>query len=698
MKKNDTGDFCVLYLEASDEKSSLFQVIAAQKKPVVILLEEQTQVFQRPDDFSALKHVKRQLDLPIVFVIPNSTHCAQMAARNGFPVYLSIDALADALTAGHMTRQRKTSALTGMGEQKSRKTVPLTSGEYAPIQRKTVPLTSGEHAPQKKVALASGEYTSLSGTSFISHEDPATPQKGIAFTSGEYALKPEKNRPFSSGEHAPAIIHTIGQDTMMEEEISFARTAPLVEDVPPFSRLEASEPLYPPRPSRPLRSSGPLQATQLTQQAQQVQRAKPLSQPSLMTPHTQPKRRFSLLLAVLTFALVIAGLGSFLVLAHSLPTNAAAPILVGQLTFSSSEQLSENSSQGIEDQITVDLTNLPAPAAHKSYYAWLLGDKAQSDPKAILLGTLAVNNGKAHLFYGGDTQHSNLLLIASRFLVTEEDATMTPISPSPDQTSWRYYGEFSSTPINSPDNPKHFSFLDHLRHLLAADPTLDELELPGGLNNWLYRNTGKVLEWAGSTREQWEDTKDAGFVRRQTTRILSYLDGTSFVRQDLPPGASTLVNDRLASIGLVNVNGPNQDPPCYMTHVVSHLNGLLQAGGSTAQLRKQEADLITAMNDVDHWLTQVRHDAQQIMKMSDQQLQQPGTLSLLNDMIDNATHAYAGQLDPSSGQMRQGVIWIHDHMQSLATLGVNTFTAPNTSLQMIPDTKHPKASVVMRGV
>src|SRR5207244_257554 len=111
MKKNDSGDFCVLYLEPGDDKNSLFQVIAGQKKPVVIMLAEQSRVFQRPDDFSALKHVKRQLDLPVVFVIPHSGHFTQMAARSGFPVYLSIDALADALTVGQIARPRKTSPL-----------------------------------------------------------------------------------------------------------------------------------------------------------------------------------------------------------------------------------------------------------------------------------------------------------------------------------------------------------------------------------------------------------------------------------------------------------------------------------------------------------------------------------------------------------------------------------------------------------
>lgn len=396
-----------------------------------------------------------------------------------------------------------------------------------------------------------------------------------------------------------------------------------------------------------------------------------------------------------TITLIVAILSSLLVLFYkfpmqlSSPTAAApvAPAAVGRIAFLSSGQLSENSSQGIADQVLIDLHNLPNPAPQKSYYAWLLGDKQQSDAQTIFLGALQLNNGVAHLLYPGDAAHTNLLQITSRFLVTEEDARVQPIAPSPDLSVWRFYGEFSQTPINSPDNPKHFSYLDHLRHLLAADPTLDELKLPGGLNDWFYRNTSKIVEWAGSMREQWEESKDVGFVRRQTVRILTYLDGMTYVQMDVPPGTPLNINPRLASIGLLAVNGPNQEPASYLTHIVNHLNGLLQAGGSTPELRKDEAAIITAMNNVENGLAQVRSAAQQIMKMSDQQLRQPQTLTLINDMIDNANNAYASQTDPVTGQVRESATWVHDQMQALATMSISKFTASGSSIQMMPDNR-----------
>ena len=281
--------------------------------------------------------------------------------------------------------------------------------------------------------------------------------------------------------------------------------------------------------------------------------------------------------------------------------------------------------------------------------------------------------------YPGDAQHSNLLVNTSRFLITEEDATIAPMAPSMDPATWRYSGEFSSTPIKSVQNPENFSYLDHLRHLLAADPTLDQLGLPGGLNTWLYRNTGKLVEWSTSMRETWEGTKDAGYVRRQTTRILTYLDGTTFLYRDLPAKQPLLVQERLARVGLLNVAGPNQEPPGYQAHINRHLLGLLQADATPQNLREQIDEFTVAMSNISSWLEKVRGDAQKIVKMSDAQLRQLATLNLLNDMIDNINHAFAGQLDPSTGQTLQGVSWLHEHMNALATLTIAPMK-PNTTL------------------
>lgn len=586
MKYNDAGDFCVLYVEPMDEKTALFPTILGQKKPVVLMLAEQTRVLQRPEDFTELKHVKRQLDQPIVFVAIQSERLLQLAHRNGFPVYPSMDTLADALAKGHMTRQRTKAT-----------TMPLDPARIAHLSNETLPLV-----------------------------------------------------PLSRNAHATDTLPPA------PSPITTRTTEPMHVSEPPLRQ-----------PTRPMKGDG------------------------------RGKRLPTILIALTVTALLAAGLGTFLVFVPNVSmssgsSGAMAPAIVGHLYFLSSEQLSENNSNGIADEVQIDMNNLPSPASGKSYYAWLLSDKSQPDTKATLLGVLPVNKGNAHFLYPGNAQHINLLAASSRLLVTEEDALVAPLTPSPDQNTWRYSGEISSTQIaNASDSTagtKTFSYLDHLRHLLASDPLLDQMELPGGLNNWLYRNTGKILEWTGSMREHWEETPDVTFIRRQTIRTLSYLDGLSYVQQDVPPTIPLGINDRLGRLGILPVNGVNQDPPAYLSHLAFHLNGLLQANTSNKELRTNIAAMIVALNNVRFWLMQVRKDSQQLLKMSDNQMHLPTTLTLLNDMIANANFAYVGQTDTTTGEVHQGITWVHNQMQSLAVIGIAQYSTKSSSIQMIKENNY----------
>lgn len=574
MKSNDAGDFCMLYVEPTDERTALLEFISAQKKPVVIMLPAQSRlkVFQHPDDYGDLKHVKRQLDLPIVFVVSGNEHMRQLAWRNGFPAYISIDALADSLSKGQLALSRQRT-----------------------LARKTVPLS------------------------------PSTPGTERSFSS--------------------------------RRTIPLAPIPPLEQQsIPKGTRAGVNVALTEERPTPPVSEVG------------------------------SGRRRFPAALFIVSLLVLVgAGMISYLSFFRMFPFAPAAPViqLVGHISFLSSEQLSENSSQGIDDEVQIDLHSLSSPAAGKSYYAWLLGDKNLSDSKAILLGKLSVNRGNAYLLYPGDQQHTNLLEFNSRFVVTEEDAAMTPITPSPDYSAWRYYGEIPQSP--DPLNSHHYSFLDHVRHLLASEPMLNDLELPGGLNNWFYRNTGKLIEWTISARDRWEESKDLAFVRRQTIRTLTYLDGLSFVQQDMPPDATLPDTSKLDSVGLLDVNGQNQNPASYLGSIVYHLNGLLDAPGSTQDVRKNAAQIITAMNNVQGWLETMHADAKQIVAMTDAQLGQSAAFTLLNDLVDQANHAYVGEIGPTNGEMREGVTWIHDHLQSLATLSVTQYIAGGSPPEIVPN-------------
>jgi hypothetical protein len=565
MKSNDAGDFCMLYVEPADERRALLEFIGEQKKPVVLMLPVQSRlkVFQHPDDFNDLKQVKRQLDLPIVFVASGNELLRKLAWRNGFPAYVSIDALADSLSTGHLALSRQCT-----------------------LARKTVPL------------------------------NPSTPET--------------------------------------EQGIPTSRTVPL-EPITPLVQQSAPKAVS----------------------SSQLPRA----------PVAGSRGRGFPAVPVIILLLLVVGSGVITYLWFSrlylqIPVAATTSRIVGHVTFLSSEQLSENSSQGIDDEVQIDLHGLSSPAAGKSYFAWLLCDKNRDEAKAIPLGRLPVTQGNAYLFYAGDQQHTNLLEFNSRFVVTEEDAAMTPITPSPNYSAWRYYGEIPQSP--DPLNSHHYSFLDHMRHLLASEPMLNELELPGGLNNWFYRNTGKLIEWTGSARDRWEESKDLAFVQRQTIRTLTYLDGLSFMLQDLPPDTALPDTSKPGSVGLLDVNGPNQNPASYIGAILYHLNGLLDAPGSTPRVRESVSQIVPAMNNVQNWLERLRADAKQIVAMTDAQLGRPESFSLLNDMVDQADHAFAGQVGPATGAVREGVAWIHEHLQSLAILTVTQYKAGGSPPEIVP--------------
>jgi hypothetical protein len=725
MKRNDAGDFTVLYVEPGDQRTDLFQTVGIQKKPVVIIQAAQAGVLQKPDDFTLLKYVKRQADVPIIFILPHGSQQAQLAARNGFPVYQSMDALLDALSVGQVAHMRPSRPSRPLD------TSNITNVPYLP--RSTKPLFPDEDSDGRQGQVGDGRQ----GQQWDGRQGQAQPlQYGRVPEADErlmgdtrqgqqwderqgqaqplqYGRVPEADEcPTAVGSEVPEKFTPIPQFFLPEEEaeqeelysdpyrtlvpnrkddrehnagkiwpsthvnISYRNTRPLA----PGTAEPGPAPQTPPIGQAP--AQGRVGAWQGTVEVGQRQ-ALPLRPLALSLGRDKPR------LYILLCVLVIAALSSLLVLPHFLIGAAATPQVDGHLIFTSSGQVSETSSQGIEDQVTLDLTNLVAPATGKALYAWLLGDKSQSDLQTVLLGKLQINNGTAHLFYAGNAQHTNLLLTMSRVLVTEEDTTFAPVAPSPDQNTWRYYNEFSTVPINTPDNTKHFSTLDHLRHLLASDPTLEELELHGGLNNWLYNNTNKTKEWVDSTRQQWEETKDTDFVRRQLERTLQFLDGDTFVYQDVPQGAPLLVNERLARLGLINIAGPNQEPPDYLTHISHHLNGLLEANPTPATRQKITA-LITAMGNVNQWLKQVRYDAQQLMNMTDTQMMQDSTLTVINDMIANMDNAYSGQPDPSTNTVHEGVNWIHTQMQFLASLEIvrwngtsisptSTYNAPSSN-------------------
>ena len=405
------------------------------------------------------------------------------------------------------------------------------------------------------------------------------------------------------------------------------------------------------------------------------------------------KGLYTALVAIVVLALLGSGVGAYFVFFRSSHQNNSpgVPVPGGLAFFLSSGQFDVSTAQGIADELQIELHNIPAPQAGKSYYVWLLGDKHPQveknpfqPPAQFTLpfspGKLSYSGGNITFFYH-DPHNYNLAAIVSRLLITEEDTGGTPRGPAANRSTWRYYAEIPQTPYGS----LHLSALDHIRHLFYKETVVNVLGLPGGLDTWLFRNTEKVMEWAISARDDYHPQltgSDFAVIHPLFVDILDYLDGAPNVHLDTPDGITadpTISQVALLSVTPAQVQGTElaNNPPGYLDHIQLHVKGVVDAPDATPQMRTTGNQVIAALNNhVKPWLEQVRTYAQQLVKMDRFQLSLPTTLTMLDKMLSFATYAYIGQLDPNSNTVIPGVLQAHYLMQQLASLTITAQLPP----------------------
>jgi hypothetical protein len=344
---------------------------------------------------------------------------------------------------------------------------------------------------------------------------------------------------------------------------------------------------------------------------------------------------------------------------------------VGQLLFLGSGQVRDNSSQGVADTVRLQLELQRGPAIGKQYYAWLLPDQETPEAPAILLGPLS-RQGQVGLVIYSDPQHTNLLASMSRLLVTEQDASISPLSPSTDRRNWRYVASIAQIrPSGTAYSP--YTLLDHIRHLLAKEPTLEAHDLHGGLVIWLEHNISRLAEWSTSARDDWRSGSNTSIsqMRQQLTRLLIALDGISYVARELPANTSDagLVDPPIDNIGLLPLES-EQDAFSLVTDVDFHLQGVAASPGVSAYQQQESAKILAVMDHINAWLIKARDDDRRLLGMSDQQLQEQGALNLLNDLQMNAVSAFSGQADQATGARQEGAQWVFQEAQHLAEMDV----------------------------
>lgn len=375
------------------------------------------------------------------------------------------------------------------------------------------------------------------------------------------------------------------------------------------------------------------------------------------------------LLIVLVALLIITLIGStlgFLALnrTSSIPPK-AGPQLYGFAYFSSTGFLGAEATKGTADGLDIRLQHLKMPAKGESYYAWLLPDKSNFRGPTLLIGRFTPENGSAHIIYQSPT-HDNLLATDSRFLVTEESAAQLPEIPTADKSKWRYYGELPQ--VANPNDPDHFSDLDHLRHLLADDSTMDMGMLKGGLGIWFLQNVRKLTEWSSSARgAMMPDNPE--LMHRHFLRILDYLDGTDLVYLDVGKGAPFLVDPRIARTPLLIIN-PGMMKVGYVHDIEIHLLALSNSPLSTKGQQTLAGQIDVELNKTRVVLERIRVDTKQLVKMNNAQLLDHATIPLLDDLVTQTNIALSGRVDPATSTRHGGANWIFDHMQQLAQFTV----------------------------
>ncbi len=175
--------------------------------------------------------------------------------------------------------------------------------------------------------------------------------------------------------------------------------------------------------------------------------------PALQSPlpavQSQRRSRGLYIALIACIVLLLVGIGAFtvprlLTQNNGSTTQQQAGSVVGHITFLASQ----NAPRNTYDQLQVTLDNIQSPPAGKTYIAWL--ESSNSEANSIPHWQLQVANGSVRATYQGDAQHTDLLAQNTKFLITAEDASATPIIPAPDLGMHLFYANISHSTSSSP--------------------------------------------------------------------------------------------------------------------------------------------------------------------------------------------------------------------------------------------------------
>src|SRR6266516_103076 len=370
-------------------------------------------------------------------------------------------------------------------------------------------------------------------------------------------------------------------------------------------------------------------------------------QPTFPKLHTKERMRLTdtpvyIAFAALALLLIVIGsaIGANILLKNSQQQLAASTTaMTGHVFF-------QDDTFGHNDQVHIQLQNMPAPATGKSYFAWL----QRNDNRVLALGQLPWQNGNVSYTYSGDNKHSNLLAIAQSFSITQEDSNSNPQAQVGKEI---YRATFNSV------------VLPHIKNILFTTPGL-----PGNQSVvvGLLGTIQSMNDKAGSIYDSLGARPDVGLVRRQAIRIIEIIDGTRYAMSsaDLPTTYRPLVN---VQVGLLS--SPAQRG--YLDTLATQLDKIRQVANGNTALLQHVQNIQNALTDLQDWVQKMRTYDVQILKAAD--LTDPAIIGVALQLKNTAADSYVGHtLPPNPAPLPElrsaGASQAYTEAQYMATLDV----------------------------
>ena len=348
---------------------------------------------------------------------------------------------------------------------------------------------------------------------------------------------------------------------------------------------------------------------------------------------------FLFLLLIVIGALAISGL------LRSGHQSAGTPSpVIGHVFF-------QDDALGHDDLLHLELYAIPPPPQGQRYYAWYQNAAEQTFP----LGQLTLNQGTFGLLYTGDAHHTNLLsTVQTVFITLEKTSNTNPTTPT--SNAKVYQASFAMTS------------LPYIQHVLYMQPNFPS---HSSLISGLFETIKSMNDKAGSIVDSLQGTHDYALARRQATRIIEMIDGSSYARSsgDLPTNLSSLAS---VPVGLLS----STTQPGYIAALQTEIDKIQQTAGDNTALRQHAQNVSSALTDLQDWIQQMRTYDLQLLNAPD--LSTPTMLSPALQLQQFAQDAYTGRTIPpnQSPQPIRGSAGAYQALteaQYMATLDVQKY-------------------------